>query len=154
MLLMSRTSLGADYDISKSRTPLEAEYDISKIQTFHFKDWTLFEGPDEAQTPFKDPGRRNTVHLSKVRDWIPRRNFEGLGLPGMLQNFKGLWLLDENFENLQFSLGAIIFSSIPKLSERLLHLQFLPLTRVLYQFSASSARHDTTNPNASSLLAA
>ncbi|GBC10790.1 hypothetical protein RclHR1_09900005 [Rhizophagus clarus] len=97
---MSRTSLGADYDISKSRTPLEAEYDISKIQTFHFKDWTLFEelvtifkdyfeSPDEAQTPFKDPGRRNTVHLSKVRDWIPRRNFEGLGLPGMLQNFKG-----------------------------------------------------------------
>ncbi|GBB92562.1 hypothetical protein RclHR1_20230003 [Rhizophagus clarus] len=65
----------ADYDISKSGTPLEADYDISKIQTFHFEDWTLFEdlvtifedyfeGPDKAQTSFKDPGRRNTVHLS------------------------------------------------------------------------------------------
>ncbi|GBC03705.1 hypothetical protein RclHR1_05280001 [Rhizophagus clarus] len=53
----------------------KADYDISK--TFHFEDWTLFEdlvtifkdyfeGPDEAQTPFKDPGRRNTVHLSKI----------------------------------------------------------------------------------------
>ncbi|GBB90786.1 hypothetical protein RclHR1_17880001 [Rhizophagus clarus] len=58
----SRTPLGADYDISKSGTPLEADYNISKIQTFHFEDWTLdlviifedyFEGPDEAQTPFK-----------------------------------------------------------------------------------------------------
>ncbi|GBB87818.1 hypothetical protein RclHR1_01430027 [Rhizophagus clarus] len=115
----SGTPLGADYDISKSRTPLEADYDISK--TFHFEDWTLFEdlvtifedyfeGPDEAQTPFKDPGRRNTVHLSKVCGWIPRRNFEGLGLPGMLQNFEGLQLLDEDFEGLRFSLGAIIFS--------------------------------------------
>ncbi|GBB94624.1 hypothetical protein RclHR1_23900001, partial [Rhizophagus clarus] len=66
------------YDISKVRkffiggllsgTPLGADYDILKIQTFHFEDWTLFEdlvtifedyfeGPDEAQTPFKDPGR-------------------------------------------------------------------------------------------------
>ncbi|GBC05845.1 hypothetical protein RclHR1_06470008 [Rhizophagus clarus] len=40
--------------------------------------WALFEGPDEAQTSFKDPGRQNTVHLSKVRGWISRRNFEGL----------------------------------------------------------------------------
>ncbi|GET02620.1 CENP-B homolog protein 2-like [Rhizophagus clarus] len=101
---------GADYDISKSRTPLEADYDISK--TFHFEDWTLFEdlvtifedyfeGPDEAQTPFKDPGRRNTVYLLKVCGWIPRRNFEGLGLPEMLQNFEGLRLLDEDFEDLR-----------------------------------------------------
>ncbi|GBC10761.1 hypothetical protein RclHR1_09890001 [Rhizophagus clarus] len=76
----------------KSGTPLEADYDISKIQTFYFEDWTLFkedlvtifedyfEGPDEARTSFKDPGRQNTVHLSKVRGWIPRRNFEGLRL--------------------------------------------------------------------------
>ncbi|GBC02170.1 hypothetical protein RclHR1_00450005 [Rhizophagus clarus] len=52
-------------------------YDISKIQTFYFEDWTLFEdlvtifedyfeGPDEAQIPFKDPGRQNTVYLSKI----------------------------------------------------------------------------------------
>ncbi|GBB83903.1 hypothetical protein RclHR1_10570001 [Rhizophagus clarus] len=98
--LLSKTPLGADYNISKSGTSLKVDYDISKIQTFHFKDWTLFEdlvtifedyfeGPDEAQTPFKDPGRQNTVHLSKVRGWISRRNFEGLGLPGMLQNFEG-----------------------------------------------------------------
>ncbi|GBB93899.1 hypothetical protein RclHR1_02250009 [Rhizophagus clarus] len=123
--LLSRTPLGADYNILKSGTPLEADYDILKIQTFHFEDWTLFEdlvtifedyfeGPDEAQTPFKDPGRQNTVHLLKVRSWIPRRNFEGLGLPGTLQNFEGalqsLQLLDEDFKGLQFSLGAIIFS--------------------------------------------
>ncbi|GBC04055.1 hypothetical protein RclHR1_05490018 [Rhizophagus clarus] len=120
-----RTPLGADYDILKSGTPLEADYDISKIQTFHFEDWTLFEdkafdlfflfyltnvneclltsifsfldlvtifedyfeGPDEAQTPFK-----------------------GLGLPETLRNFKGLRLLDEDFEGLRFSLGTIIFS--------------------------------------------
>ncbi|GES93908.1 hypothetical protein RCL_jg27370.t1 [Rhizophagus clarus] len=94
-LLSGRSGLsyfeGTDYDISKSRTPLEADYDISKIQTFYFEDWTLFkdlvtifkdyfEGPDEAWTPFKDPER--------------------LGLPGILQNFEGLWLLDEDFEGL------------------------------------------------------
>ncbi|GBB93002.1 hypothetical protein RclHR1_20990006 [Rhizophagus clarus] len=87
---VSRTSLGADYDISKSGTSLEADYNISKIQTFHFEDWTLFEdlvtifenyfeSPDKAQTPFKDPERRNTVHLSKVHGWIPRRNFKVWG---------------------------------------------------------------------------
>ncbi|GBB93826.1 hypothetical protein RclHR1_22390001 [Rhizophagus clarus] len=101
------------------RTPLEADYDISKIQTFHFEDWTLFEliifedyfeGSDKARTSFKDPGCRNTVHLSKVCGWIPRRNFEGLGLPGILRNFEDLRLLDEDFEGLRFSLGAIIFS--------------------------------------------
>ncbi|GBB95022.1 hypothetical protein RclHR1_24620001 [Rhizophagus clarus] len=70
----------------------------------------IFLGPDEAWTPFKDPGRQNTVYLSKVRGWIPRRNFEVLGLPGMLRNFEGLRLLDEDFEGLWFSLGAIIFS--------------------------------------------
>ncbi|GBC09142.1 hypothetical protein RclHR1_08630001, partial [Rhizophagus clarus] len=75
-------------------------YDILKIQTFHFEDWTLFEDlvtifedyfedSDEVRTPFKDPGRQNTVHLSKVCGWIPRKNFEGLGLPGTLQNFEG-----------------------------------------------------------------
>ncbi|GES85947.1 hypothetical protein GLOIN_2v1786037 [Rhizophagus clarus] len=117
----SRTPLGADYDISKYGTPLEANYDILKIQTFHFEDWILFEdlvtifedyfeGPDEAWTSFKDPGRQNTVHLSKVCGWIPRRNFKGLGLSRKLRNFKGLQLLDEDFEGLWFSLGAIIFS--------------------------------------------
>ncbi|GES79977.1 hypothetical protein RCL_jg22938.t1 [Rhizophagus clarus] len=86
--------------IVKSGTPLEADYDILKIQMFHFKDWTLFEdlvtifedyfeGPDKARTPFK--GQRS-------------------GLSGMLQNFEGLRLLDEDFKSLQFSLGAIIFS--------------------------------------------
>ncbi|GBC08844.1 hypothetical protein RclHR1_08410017 [Rhizophagus clarus] len=77
----------------RSRTSLGADYDILKIQTFHFEDWTLFEDlvtifedyfEDEAQTPFKDPGHQNTVHLLKVCGWIPKRNFEGLGLPGML----------------------------------------------------------------------
>ncbi|GBB95304.1 hypothetical protein RclHR1_25090001, partial [Rhizophagus clarus] len=83
-----------------SGTPLEVDYDISKIQTFHFEDWILFE----------DPGRRNTIYLLKVRGWIPRRNFEGLGLPGTLRNFEGLHLLNEDFEGLRFSLGATIFS--------------------------------------------
>ncbi|GBB95094.1 hypothetical protein RclHR1_24750001 [Rhizophagus clarus] len=111
----SETPLGADYDILKSGTPLEVDYDILKIQTFHFEDWTLFEdlvtifedyfeSPDEAQTPFKDPERRNTVHLSKVCSWIFRRNFEGLGLPETLQNFedalRSLRLLDEDFEGI------------------------------------------------------
>ncbi|GES93229.1 hypothetical protein RCL_jg1279.t1 [Rhizophagus clarus] len=39
---------------------------------------------------------------SKVRGWILRRNFEGLGFPGILRNFKNLWLLDEDFEGLWF----------------------------------------------------
>ncbi|GBB93449.1 hypothetical protein RclHR1_21760001 [Rhizophagus clarus] len=63
MLVMSGTPF-RDRPL-QSRTPLEADFNISKIQTFHFKDWTLFEdlviifedyfeGPDEAQTPFKD----------------------------------------------------------------------------------------------------
>ncbi|GBB85778.1 hypothetical protein RclHR1_12220001, partial [Rhizophagus clarus] len=47
---------------------------------------------------------------SKVCSWISRRNFEGLELPGTLQNFEGLQLLDEDFEGLRFSLEAIIFS--------------------------------------------
>ncbi|GBC04399.1 hypothetical protein RclHR1_05670001 [Rhizophagus clarus] len=93
--LWSGTPLGADYDISKRRTMI-----FRRSRHSIFEDWTLFEdlvtifedyfeGPDEAQTPFKDPGRRNTVHLSKVCGWIPRRNFEGLGLPGTLRNFEG-----------------------------------------------------------------
>ncbi|GBB90418.1 hypothetical protein RclHR1_17370004 [Rhizophagus clarus] len=112
-MLVQNFFRGGLYDILKSRTPLVADYDISKIQTFHFEDWTLFENLvtifedyfedlDEAQISFKDPGRRNTVHLSKVCGWIPRRNFEGLGFPGTLQNFKGLQLLDEDFEGAVF----------------------------------------------------
>ncbi|GBB92785.1 hypothetical protein RclHR1_20560001 [Rhizophagus clarus] len=84
---VSGTPLGADYDISKSRTPLEADYDISKSRR-----------------------SLDSIQRSAVCSWIPRRNFEGLGLPRKLQNFEGLRLLDEDFEGLRFSLGAIIFS--------------------------------------------
>ncbi|GBC06608.1 hypothetical protein RclHR1_06960006 [Rhizophagus clarus] len=110
-MLVQNSFKGRLYDISKSGTPLEADYDISKIQMFHFEDWTLFEDLVTIfKDYFKDPGRRNTVHLLKVCGWIPRRNFEDLGLFGTLQNFKGLQLLDKDFEGLRFSLEEIIFS--------------------------------------------
>ncbi|GBB93930.1 hypothetical protein RclHR1_22580001 [Rhizophagus clarus] len=95
----SGTPLEVDNDILKSRTPLEVNYDISKIQTFHFEDWTLFkdlvtifedyfEGPDKAQTPFKDPGRQNTVHLSK-------------SAVGFLEEISKVWGFLEHYETLK-----------------------------------------------------
>ncbi|GBB94962.1 hypothetical protein RclHR1_24500001 [Rhizophagus clarus] len=91
---LSGIPLRADYNISKFGTPLEVDHDISK--TFHFEDWTLFK---DLVTIFKD--------YFEDEAWIP---FKGLGLSRTLQNFEGLQLLDQDFEGLQFSLEAIIFS--------------------------------------------
>ncbi|CAG8771533.1 8387_t:CDS:2, partial [Acaulospora morrowiae] len=45
-------------------------------------------------------------------------------------------------------------STTPKLSERLLHFQFLSLTRVSYQINTGPAKHDIANPNTFALPAA
>ncbi|GBC10789.1 hypothetical protein RclHR1_09900004 [Rhizophagus clarus] len=79
-----------------------------------FEDY--FEGqtkPDFIQRSWS----RNTVHLSKVCGWIPRRNFEGLGLPGIYK-LEGLYevpftiflkFLNKTFANISFILFLVVY---------------------------------------------
>ncbi|GBB92266.1 hypothetical protein RclHR1_19920002 [Rhizophagus clarus] len=93
MLKVKNSFRGRLYNILKVWKSIIGRLLTGRSKLSYFKDLVTifkdyFEGPDEAWTPFKNPGCRNTVHLSKVWGWIPRRNFKGLGLPGTLRNFE------------------------------------------------------------------